>query len=202
MATNLLAPNGLSFNRNSISGANTYMANVFKIKAGYATAIGRGDLVKTLTGASQGYVGLSLLGDSGSLGVFQAVLPYYDLSQQATAHGLVGSWPTTANPSADVDVLIVNDPFATFIAQVSGGTYAASWRGQNINFLAGSNGAPNGAGVSTLALDYTTLGTTNTLPFRIVGPVGVTGGPNDPANTNPWVEVRLNTAEALSSTGI
>lgn len=202
MATNLLAPNGLSFAQNSLSGANTYQANLFYIKSGYATAIGKGDLVKTGTGGSQGYVIPSLLADTAALGVFVSTLPYYDATAQGIMHGLNGAWPTNANPVADVQCLVVNDPFAEFIAQVSGGPWAANWRGQNINFLTGTNGAPNATGMSTLALDSTTIATTATLPFRIIGLAGVTGGPNDPANINPWIRVRLNTSEALAATGI
>jgi hypothetical protein len=202
MATNLLAPIGLSFSRSFISGANTFQANPFLIKSGYASSIGKGDLVKTLTGGSQGYIGLATTSETAILGVFIGVLPYYDQTAMQTMHGLNGSYPSTANPSADIPALVVSDPFATFIAQVSGGPYLPSWRGQNINFLTGTNGAPNSAGSSTLALDGSTVATTATLPFRIVGTVGVTGGPQDPANTNPWIEVRLNIAEALSATGI
>ncbi len=203
MATNLLAPNGLVYSRNLLGAAPTYQANKFKIKAGSTTAIGLGDLVKTGTGGSQGYIVPALIGDTGVLGVFAGVLPYYDQTAQQTMHGLNGSMPTTANPIVDIDCLVINDPFAVFRVQVSSSVaWAQSWRGQNINFLSGTNGAPNAAGISTLAADYTTLATTNTLPFRIVEVVGVTGGPNDPANINPWIEVRINNSELLAGTGI
>ena len=65
--TNLLAPNGLSFLRNSLVGANTFQQNLFYIKDGYGTNIGVGDLVKTGTGANQGYVVLAASTDTGSL---------------------------------------------------------------------------------------------------------------------------------------
>jgi hypothetical protein len=204
-SSNLFAPSGLIFARNFISGANTYQANQFKIKQGYSTAIGVGDLVKTGTGGNQGYIVPALLGDTNVLGVFVGVLPYYDNTAQQTMHGLIGSWPgASANASSDVSCLVISDPFAVFRAQVSASTsaYFESWRGQNINFLTGTNGAPNIAGVSTLALDFSTLATTATLPFRVVGNSGVTGGPQDPGNNNPWIEVRINTSEVLSATGI
>jgi len=204
MAANLLAPNGLSFARNRLSSAGDYAANKFSIKRGYASNIGRGDLVKTGTSSSQGYVVLADTVDTSMLGVFVAVLPYYDQSLQGLGHGLNGAYQSTANPPTGVDVecLVVDDPFATFIAQVNGGVWANSWRGQNINFASGSNGAPNASGQSTLVLDYASLNTTSNLPFRIVGPAGVVGGPQDPNNTYPWIEVRLNTAELLNPTGI
>lgn len=202
MASNTLAPNGLSLARNFISGANTYQANQFTIKRAYGTTIGRGDLVVTGTLTNLGYVTLAPDASTRVLGVFSAVLPYYDATQQATAHGLNGSYQSTANPNADIGCLVYSDPYTTFIAQVNGGTFAQSWVGQNIGWTAATNGAPNSSGQSTLSLSFASLGTSNTLPFRIVGVAGVSGGPQDPANTNPWIEVRLNTSEVTDRTGI
>ena len=205
MATNLLAPTGLVVSRNTINGSATFQANKYKIKQGYTTAIGIGDLVKTGTGANQGYIVPASTSDTSILGVFASVLPYYDQTAMQTMHGLNGSWPTTANPNADVDCLVYDDPFMVFRAQInSAGTllFTQSLRGQNIQFLNATNGAPNSAGISTLALDGNTIGTTSTYPFRIREVVGVTGGPADPANINPWIEVRLNTSELLNQTGI
>jgi hypothetical protein len=204
MATNVLSPNGLLYARNKIGAAPTVQANAYQIKSGYGTNIGFGDLVKTGAAPNQGYVVLSAFGDTAGLGVFAGVLPYYDKTYQSIQHGLNGSYANGANPAADIPCLVVSDPFATFRAQVSGGPWLPTWRGQNINWLAGSNGAPNAAGISTLALDATTLGTSNTLPFRIEGLAGVPGGPQDPANTNPWIEVSFNPAfiEMLAGTGI
>lgn len=202
MATNLFQPNGLQVARNRISGANTFQANQKAIKVGYGTSIGRGDPVKAGTGTNQGYIVLAGPADINLVGYFAGVLPYFDLTQQQTAYGLNGSYQSSSNPSADVQCLVCEDPFVTFMAQVSGGPFAQSWVGQNINMLAGSAGAPNSAGISTMALDASTVGTSNTLPFQIVGVLGVPGGPQDPANVNPWIEVRLNTAQMLSSTGV
>jgi hypothetical protein len=202
VAANNFAPTGLSFVRNFISGSNTFQQNQSAIKVGYPTAIGLGDLVKLGTGTYQGYTVLSLLTDTNTLGVFGGVLAYVDATLQGVSHGLNGSYQPTANPIADIPCLDVMDPYGTFKAQVLGGTFAQTWVGQNITFVAGSNGAPNASGRSTLALDYTTLGTSNTLPFRVVGVLGVTGGPQDPAIVNPWIEVRLNTSSVLNPTGI
>jgi hypothetical protein len=85
---------------------------------------------------------------------------------------------------------------------VNGGVYDTSWRGKNIGFVDASNGAPNFAGQSTLVLDYASLNTTNTLPFRVLGVAGLPGGPQNPANTYPWIIVKMNTAEVLNPTGI
>ena len=202
MATNLLAPNGLSFSKNFLGAAVTFQANPYTIKKGYASNIGMGDLVKTGTGTDQGYIVLAAQGDTADLGVFAGVLPYYDATLQGVGHGLNGSYQSTMNPNADVPCLVADDPFGLFIAQVSGGPWAVSWRGRNINWTAATNGAPNISGRSVLSLDASTIGTDNTLPFRIVDVVGLSGGPNDPANVNPWILVRLNTSEATQQTGI
>lgn len=199
MAINLLQPYGFNLLRNTISGANTFQANQYLIKSGYATNIGKGDPVKTGTGSNQGYVVKAAADDTEILGIFQGVLPYYDATLQAISHGLNGAYQSTANPNADIPCMVYSDAFTTFMAQVSGGPYAVSWRGRNIGFVTGT---PNSAGISTAYLDGTTIDVSNTLPFRVVGTVGVTGGPQDPANTNPWLEVRLNTAEMLAAVGI
>lgn len=203
MGTNPYAPNGLSVSgaRSQAGGAGTYQNNLCMIKSGYASAIGRGDLVNKGTGASAGYAVISLLADTTVFGVFTTVYPYYDKTAMMTMHGLNGSYAANANPSADIQASLVEDPFVTFMAQVSGGPWAASWSGRNINFLAGTNGVPDITGQSTLALDGASIADTPTLPFRIVGVLGVTGGPMDPANTNPWIEVRLNTSSLLNPTG-
>ena len=201
MGTNQFAPNGLSVADSRAGGAATYQNNLCTIKSGYGSSIGRGDLVNQGTGANAGYAVLQALADIQVFGVFGAVYPYYDTVQQGTAHGLIGSYNSGASPSADISAWLIDDPLVEFIAQVSGGPWQQSWRGQNINFLTGTNGAPNATGQSTLALDASTIATTNTLPLQILRVVGVTGGPQDPANTNPWIAVRLNTAALLQSTG-
>jgi hypothetical protein len=201
MATNPFVPNGLSVARSRAGGAATYQNNQCLIKAAYGSNIGRGDLIYKGTGALTGYAVLSALADTGAWGVFGAVYPYYDNTAQQTMHGLNGSYTSNANPSTDIQAWLIDDPFVTFVAQVQGGPWLVTWAGQNINFLAGTNGVPNITGQSTLALDATTIATTNTLPFQIIGTVGVTGGNQDPANINPWIEVRLNTASLLNPTG-
>lgn len=200
MALNLLQPTGFQLNRNFIGAAPTYQGNLFLIKQGYGSSIGKGDPVKFGTGVNQGRIVLATPADTNILGAFNAVLPYYDATLQGTAHGLNGAYQSTANPNGDIQCLVYSDPFSTFIAQVNGGPFLQAWQGQNINFLA--NGGPQISGVSSVALDGGSVGTSNTLPWQIVGTVGFTGTPQDPANTNPWLEVRMNTAQILSSTGI
>jgi hypothetical protein len=200
MASNLLQPYGLQVDRNRISGAATYQATQQTIKQGYGSNIGKGDPVKFGTGTNQGCIVLAGPTDTNILGIFQGVLPYYDATLQGTAHGLNGAYQSTANPNGNISCLVYDDPFMTFIAQVNGGPFLQSWVGQNINMAAYT--APNISGISTVALDGTTVGLSNTLMFQIVGVYGVSGTPQDPANTNPWLEVRMNTAQILSATGV
>lgn len=206
MATNTLAPTGLVFSRNIITNAPTFQSNVYNMLTTYATKIGYGDVVATGTGSNQGYVILAPDNATSILGVFAGVAPYYDSNLQTTV--FTQWWTGTQNPTSSPQCYVIDDPNAVFRAQVSGGPYAQSWRGRNINWVSGNstngNGVPNISGISTLALDGATINTTSTLPFRVIGTVGVTGGPQDPANTNPWLEVTMNfgSSERNQSTGI
>jgi hypothetical protein len=204
MASNTFSPNGLVWSRNLFGAAPTAQFTAATIKKGYGSNISIGDLVKTGTSGNQGYVILSAFSDTAGYGVFAGVQPYYDLTTQSTQHGLNGSYNSGANPSGDIPCWVITDPQAVFRCQAQGGPYTAAARGQNINWLTGTNGQPNNAGQSTLGLDYTTLATTSTLPFRVLGVVGVSGGPQDPANTNPLLEVTFNFGwlEMQQSTGI
>lgn len=205
MATNTLAPNGLTVGgaRQALGAAANYAHTVAYIRDGYtSSAIGRGDLVNLGTGSDRGFVVISAHDATKGYGVFVSVYGYYDTTLQQWVHGLNGSYQTGASPSGNIQCFVVTDPFVTFKAQIQGSTgWTASWFGQNINWVTGTNGAPNASGQSTLALDPDSIGDDPTLPFRIVGPLGVSGGPEDPANVNPWIEVRLNTSWLLSSTG-
>lgn len=205
MGTNPFVPNGLSLGgaRQRAGGAPSYQHSTGFILSGYSSPIGLGDLISLDATNANGCLILTGHGDSVATGVFGAVYPYYDQTLQGTAHGLNGSYVTSANPVSgqNIPCWYIDDPFVTFIAQVSGGPFLQSWVGKNINFLSGTNGAPNISGQSTLALDGGSVATTATLPFQILGVVGVSGGPQDPANTNPWIEVRLNTSTLLNTTG-
>lgn len=217
MGTNTAAPTGLVASRNRFGGSPTYQPSYSLIKKGYASNINIGDLVITATGGSQGYVILSTGAEIAQLGVFAGIagsvgtaqVPgatgggYYDTSIQQYVYGLNGGYQSTANPTGDIACMVLNDPGLVFRAQMINGAWTQSLQGQNISFTAGTNGGNgNSAGGSTLSLDFNTVGITSQLPFRIVGLSGVTGGPQDPANTNPWIEVALNTPEMLASGGI
>lgn len=216
MGTNTAAPTGLLISRNRFSGSPTFQPSIRAIKKGYGSNINIGDLVITGTGANQGYTIISTGLESAQLGVFGGITGsvaantvggatgsgYYDNSIQQYVYGLNGAYQSTANPSGDISCNVYDDPGFVFRVQMINGSFSQSLVGQNISFTAGTNGVGNGAGISTLSVDFNTVNITNTLPFRIVGLSGVQGGPQDPTNVNPWIEVALNTPEMLAGAGI
>ncbi|QPF87047.1 hypothetical protein IC762_12420 [Bradyrhizobium genosp. L] len=87
--------------------------------------------------------------------------------------------------AGDVTAYICTDPEAQFIVQSNNTAIAFADIGANINFVAGT---PNSTTqFATSAVDQSTISTTNTLPFRIVGllsqsaPPGTDGADNTSA---------------------
>jgi hypothetical protein len=204
MTTLTLAPFGLRWSRQRRASAGNFQANVFYIKKGYASAIGFGDLVCTGTSGNQGYVVPYVEGGSAVLGVF-AGFPYPYFDTVLNAYSLKQWWAGTESPNADVACLVIDDPDAVFVAQVSGGPTVQADRGLNIDVT--GNGAPNTTtGLSTGALDYTQKGTTSTFPLRIIGFSQMAFPGYDPTNpltqpTNNYAEVILNPGASEWSTG-
>jgi hypothetical protein len=210
MASNTLAPVGFSFTRNSLSSAGNYATTQGFIGNGYGTAIMVGDPVII---NSSGLVAAVASGTPGTnvgfYGIFAGVLPYYDTVIQATAHGLNGAYLTTLSPASGFNVpcQVITDPFACFAVQTNyAGPFQQTWVGSNTSWLYSSVGNQNlygnSAGRSGAYCDSNYFTTTNTLPFRVVGSWGVAGSPQDPANNNPWIEVRMNNPASLAATGI
>lgn len=201
MAINTLAPMGLIASRNLNMNAPTYQANRYTLLKSYSTKIGLGDVVAS-AGGNTGYIALPADNPTLILGVFAGVEPYFDLNLSTTV--FTQWWTGTQNPSADVGCFVYDDPTIVFRAQVVGGPFAQSWRGQNTQWTGSTNGAPNQAGISTLSLSASVATTSANYSFRVMGVVGMSGGPQDPANTNPWIEVAINStsSERVSGTGV
>lgn len=197
------APFGLRQNRNLIGSAENFQGNYYRIKKGYASAIGFGDAVITLTSTNQGYIGPYANGGSHILGVLVGLLPYYDtvLQQVVNKNWYAG----TESPSDDIIAQVIDDPNQTFLIQSNGGPYTEAARGQNADIV--NNGSPNTFGASIAALDYANIGT-SALPLRIVGPGTLSYGGADPTiksslqGTYGLIEVALNTTEYRNTTGI
>lgn len=203
MAVNTLAPFGLRPVRNFITGSPTYQGTQRSLLGSYATSIGFGDVVAIgASGASTGYVTLAADGAASILGVFGGCLPYYSSTAARTLNP--NGWVSQTGAPTAVGCIIYDQYGLVFQAQMDGGPFTQGMVNQNIDWVAASNGDP-GSGpfyLSSLVLDAASIGPENTKPFRIVGVAStITGGPQDPANENPIIEVTLNTSQMLSSSG-
>lgn len=179
---------------------------LYPIAFNYGTAIGIGDPVQTTAG---GLIQLaSGTSPSAILGIFMGVDLLSGNFNPAAAllTNQNCSWPANGfGGTQNLMAWVIDDPQAMFAVQVTGGPWAASWRGQNIPIVSGTTGAPNTAGISTATVNGSAVATTNTLPFRINGLLpGFAGTPRDPTATNPWIEVSINFAisEQQQATGI
>jgi hypothetical protein len=201
-------PYGLRQNRQLFAAAGNFQANIRTIKKGYASAIGFGDPVITLTGANAGYIGPYAEGGTRVLGVLIGLLPYFDTTLQALVNK--NWWAGTENASGDVSAFVIDDISQSFLIQVNGGPITQAHVGLNADI--GGAGAPatsgGSTGASTAYLDFTTVGTASTLPLRIIGISSIAFGGTDPTvptsqlQANNWAEVRLNTSEFLQQAGV
>ena len=120
--------------------------------------------------------------------------------------------PAGLSSSAVPVAKVITDPQMVFLAQGSGAQQAQSVIGLNVDIVNGSSGTPQtGSGLSQCGLDVSTIANTNTLPFRIVGILGIspgwgTQGYNvvqnyNPLSTNQIFAVTLNTQNMTTRTG-
>jgi hypothetical protein len=152
----------------------TYELSTRKIASNNSTAIFFGDAVIPLT---TGYIGQATASTVRMEGIFYGC-KYLSTSQKRVVWS--NYWPG-ADATGDVTAYICDDPNAQFIVQSSDttGTAAITFAniGEYINIAVGTGNTANG--LSGMTVDQDTLGTTVTLPFRIVGlvedPPGVNG---------------------------
>jgi hypothetical protein len=76
---------------------------------------------------------------------------------------------------ADVTAYIIEAPNALFLAAALNTNISSTAIGNNIGFATGT-GSTIGGGFSGYTLDQTTISTTNTLPFQVVGLYGLGSG--------------------------
>lgn len=111
-------------------------------------------------------------------------------------------WPGSDVASGNtVTGYIVNDPNARFLVQTdaTGATQAAV--NQNVGYATGSGNAANG--ISGAYVDISTLGTTTTLPFRVIGLVeNPPGSPGTASGAYNWIIVGFNNSTTRNLTGI
>lgn len=205
MATQL-APFGLRPSKSRLGLAPNYKLTQRRIKSGYATAIGFGDLVALGSSGNAGYVTRYAANGTHVLGVFAGLAPFFDTSLQQIIGGR-RNYLGTENPTGDITCFIIDDPDAVFEIQVSGGPVTIANIGQNADVVVGS---PDSTGISGTALDYSTVANTATLPLRIMGISEFARFGINPTNdatfsspaANNLVEVSLNTSELRSTTGL
>lgn len=189
---NTNAPYGFKPTRNLIASVTNYAQNAYTIASTNTHTIGFGDVVSLL---STGVIDVSATTDTNFLGIFLGC-NYFN-----TATGrfeFPNQWTGVTTTSGVITAYVCDDPNAIFTVQSSGTAITVANIGSNANFT--GNGAPNAYnGISTAALDQTTIGTTNTLPFRITGLSTYAG--NDNTSSYNWVEVKFNANVFQTTTG-
>ena len=191
---NTQAYNGFSQYKGNGS-APTYEQVVATIQSTNTTAIYFNDPVEP---NAAGYI----IQGTGSLtvaGVFVGC-KYLSTSQKRTVWS---NWWPGADNTGNVEAYIINDPNAQFVA--SGDTSTSLWVQAAINANCGyAIGTGNtSTGISGAYLDSTTINTTSTLPFRIVGYViDPPGGPGTETGAYRKVIVAFNSVSTKQLTGI
>lgn len=187
------APFGFKPTRNLIASTSNFAQNTYEIASSNTHTIGFGDPVKLL---ATGYIDISLTTDTAILGIFLGC-QYYNTATGRQEYP--DQWTGVTTTSGQIFARVCDDYNAVFTVQNSASTaITIADVGANINFTAA--GTPNTySGISIAAVDQTTLGTTATLPFRIVALSTFAG--NDNTTGYNWVEVKLNSSNLTSTTG-
>lgn len=209
MAANTLAPFGFREMRLWTGSAPNYAVNGRPLLYNYGSNIGWGDPTFMQT---SGLLALYVAGGTTIDGIAYGV-DYFDPNNILSgafhpAWLQPGGLPTTTVPV----VKVTTDPNMVFVAQMRGTALTASAVGKNIDIFAGTSGTPTtGSGMSVCALDGASAATTNTLPFRIVGILGITPGFGTqgfnvatgyvPTNDNQYLAVTMNTQDMTTRTG-
>ena len=116
---------------------------------------------------------------------------------------------------ADVTAYVLSAPSALFMAAATNTNIPNTAIGENIGFSIGT-GSTFGGGFSGATLDQSTISTTNTLPFQIVGLYGSTiatgsintgnfggvGNGSDTTSAYNWVIVSFNNERYKQLTGV
>lgn len=192
---NLLAPFGFRVVGTRGGGAGpSFEIEARKIAAGNSTPIYRGDPVVAL---STGYIARATAGTTQIEGVFKGCK--YNSASQGGKLIYSPFWPGS-DALADVEAYIEGGQNAIFRCQASGSIAFADINA-NANFALGT---PNPTlGLSGAMLDVATIGTTATLPFRILGLISDPPGENGTeASAYQHVLVRANFIGSRSTTGI
>lgn len=195
--SNTNAPNGFQIFGRLEGGSPTEGFTTRLISSSDTAAVGMGDPVTSL---GTGYVTASTPGTTQIDGIFVGC----QYLSTAIGHVINTNYYPGSGANGDVTVYLSTDPQAKFVAQSNNTAIVFADIGGNINFTAGT---PNSTtGFSTASLNQSTIATTDTLPFRIVGllsqyaPPGADGTDNSSAYNR--VVVTANFWDRTSRTGI
>lgn len=191
---NTQAPFGFRDTRRIDGAAPNYAFMPARLIAQAATFVaGKGDVMQSL---STGYISICASTATQAQGIFQQA-QYYDTVAQAWR--FVNYLPGTQSPNADFQAFTISDVKQVFEVQSSGAAITTPQVGLNATFA--TNGVPNtSTGISTAALDASTISTNSAFQFQIVG-LGA-GVANDNTTSFNTVEVILNAADFNSRTGV
>jgi hypothetical protein len=174
--------------------APTYEQVVMYIDSANTTDIFFGDPVVPL---NTGYITQATSNSVQIAGIFVGC-KYLSTSQKRTVWS--NYWPGS-DASSVVEAYVVNDPNAKFVAQSDATGIAFADINANIGFAIGSGNTATG--ISGASLDTSTLNTTNTLPFRVVGLVTQPPGSfGTEAGAYNWAVVAFNNVSTKQLTGI
>lgn len=195
---NVLAPFGFRWARQLTGTAPNAAMQMRRIAKGNASPIYHNDPVTSL---STGYIAQSVAGTTTIGGIFVGC-KYISVSQGRTVW--MPYWPGS-DALDDPEAYIINDPDAVFKVQANAGPVTLADVGSNANFALGTGNAASG--LSGASLDVSTIATTATLPFRIIGfeADGIfpaVGPGSDPSTAYNNVFVTFNNQDFKSNTGV
>ena len=174
--------------------APTYEQVVYYIASANTTDIFFGDPVVPL---NTGYITQATSNSVQVAGIFVGC-KYLSTSQKRTVWS--NYWPGS-DANGDIEAYVVNDPNAKFVVQSDATGIAFADINANIGFAIGTGNTATG--ISGASLDTTTLGTTNTLPFRVIGLVqNPPGAPGTEAGAYNLAVVAFNNVSTKQLTGI
>lgn len=148
---------------------------------------------------ANGYIVVGSPGTTQIAGIFQGC-KYLSVAMKRTLWS--NYWPGSDVASGNtVEGYIVNDPNAKFMVQTDATGIDETAINANVNFAIGTGNTATG--ISGAYLNTSTLGTTNTLPFRVVGLVqSPPGSPGTEPGAYNRAIVAFNNVSTKQLTGI
>lgn len=164
------------------------------ISSSYSTAIFTGDPVVSL---ADGTIGQAAAGTTTPVaGIFDGC-EYYNASVNRWIQSPY--WPGSG-ATGSVIAKITNAPDAVFVVQSNNTAIGTADIGANIDFAIGTGNTATG--ISGATVNQSTIATTSTLPFRIVGLYSTVGNGGDASSAYNRVLVAFNNQDFKSLVGV